>query len=304
MATFCNSPLSNLGSKCKFNIAEIIQLVFVATQNESGALNYLSLSNAALKAQWQAKFNIYNFSTVPLTKFVPSGRLYQVVSDVAEDKTVDENGYYEKLADGDYDIMARVNNPSPYQVKQLKALESTTLSVYLIDKNGKIFGISNGTNLYPIELMNFSATNYKLKTDSAQAMSDLKMRLLDPADINELWGVELSDGNPNSLNDFYSLQNCIATITTPATTGCVVDVELEETGEAVTGLTAHASWKFVKTTDGTVKSLAGSGSLVESTTIAGRYTVNESALLASGSAYYLQISIAPFDIAEATVTVP
>ena len=167
MATFCNAPLSNLGSKCKFNIAEIIQLIFVATTNESGALNYLSLTNAALKAQWQAKFNIFNFSTVPLTKFVPSGRLYQVVSDVAEDKTVDENGYYEKLADGDYDIMARVNNLSPYQVKQLKVMESTTLSVYLVDKNGKIFGISDGTNLYPIELMNFSATNYKLKTDSA-----------------------------------------------------------------------------------------------------------------------------------------
>jgi hypothetical protein len=60
----------------------------------------------------------------------------------------------------------------------------------------------------------------------------------------------------------------------------------------------------VKATDGTVVSLAADTSLTESSTVAGRYTVNEAALLTAGTVYNLQISISPFDIAEATVTVP
>jgi hypothetical protein len=307
MTQVCNSPLPNIGSRCRFSTSEIHQLVFASIYNDAGALNKISLADAVTLANWQTKFNVYNFSATPLTKFVPTGRLHLIQPDQQEAITVDEGGYMEKLADGRYDISARWNNPSPWQVEKIKELETKGIAIYMIDADGRIMGKTDGTDLYPIPLQSFMATNYNFKSYETQAHIDMMMSLANARDINELWGVELTTGNPNSINDFFSLLDCTATVSTPAVTGCVVDIALSETAEAVSGLaagTSYTKWKFVKVADGTVVSLAADTSLTESTTVPGRYTVNEAALLTSGSAYYLQISISPFDIAEATVTVP
>lgn len=307
MTQVCNSPLPNIGSRCRFSTAEIHQLIFASIYDDSGALNKISLANAVTLANWKAKFDVYNFSATPLAKFVPTGRLHLIQPDQQEAITVDEGGYIEQLADGRYDISARWNNPSPYQVKKIKELQTKGIAIYMVDADGRIMGKTDGTDLYPLPLQMFSSSNYNFKSYETQAHIDLMMSLANSRDINDLWGVELSSGNPNSVNDFYSLLDCTATVSTPAVTGCVVDIKLSETSEAVSGLaagTSYTKWKFVKVSDGTVVSLAADTSLTESTTVPGRYTVNEAALLTSGAAYMLQISISPFDIAEATVTVP
>jgi hypothetical protein len=303
----CNTILPNLGGKCRFNAAEIIQMILVSTYDDNGVPNKLTLSTATAKASWQAKFNIFGYAANSLSKFVPTGRIYRVIADQTDPAEVDDGGYYEKLRDGDYNITAQFNNPSPYLAAQIKKLDGKQISIYMVDANGKIIGIKEGADFYPIPLQNFGAQNYTLKSFESQAMVPIKMRLQNPQDINDLWMIELADGNANSVNDFYSLQDCTLVIGTPAVTGCVATVTLTETGDPVSGLsgsTMFGSWKFKNTATGVLTSLAATGSLTESAVNPGVYTVNESTLLTSGQSYMLQIGIAPFDIVQAIVTVP
>jgi hypothetical protein len=304
----CNTPLPNIGSRCRHRIAEIYQLVFTSTYDNTGALNKIALSDAVTLANWQAKFNIFNFSATPLSKFVPTGRWHLIQPDQQDAVTVDEGGYYVKLAEGRFDYTGKWNNPSPYQVKQLKEMETGDVSIYMIDADGRIFGRKEGTDLYPIALQMFMVQNYNPGSYEAQAAVMIGMSLENPKDMNDLWAVELASGNPNSQNDFYNLINCSATVSTPAVTGCIVDIAIDETGDAVTGLatsgtTEYTKWKFVSAA-GVVVSLAADTSVTESSTVPGRYTVNEATLLTSGTTYSLQISIAPFDILKAAVVVP
>ena len=305
MSNTCNVSLPNLGSKCKYNSAEIHQLIFLSTANDTGQLNKITLADAVTLANWQAKLDIFNFSATPLAKAVVSGRLHLINPDQQDADMIDEGGYQEKLRDGDYNITARFNNPSPYQINELKKMERAAISIYMIDATGRVIGMKDGDDFIPIPLSYFDTTNFNFKSYETQGHADLMMRVAIPTDMNRLWMIELTDGNPNSTNDFYPLINASQTISSPAVTGCVTAIKIDETGEALSGLasgtTDYQKWKFVKS-DGTEVSLVGNASVSENAATPGTYTVDEASLLTTGT-WSLQISYPPFDILKATVTV-
>ena len=298
----CNPTLPNLGSgDCKLQIGLIRRICFVSQKKEDNSKNTISLATAVALATWQALFDIPGFETNPLEKIVPSDKIYLALSEQEDPVTYDEDGYYKKLKDGNYNITFQLNELYPDKIRAYKELELANVAVWLIDADGKIWGIKNGVNLDPIPLLNFAVENFNLQSTEIISKEAVVMRLENSEDMNALTYVELASGNPLSESDFYSLIDVDTAISTPAVTGCIVTLDTERYDEAVTGFVFGDFIFYGDTAPTGAITLAGAGSLTE---VAGVYTVNESSLLTTGHTYTLKIRHDGYDVATGSVVVP
>jgi hypothetical protein len=300
----CNDALLNTGGGiCELKMSEIKRLLFVARYKEDGSKNTISQSNAALLAQWQTLFNKKGFASDVLTKVVPSPVVYGLKSEQGDQKVFDENGYFQKLADGDYNIPFMMYNVDPVVIKSLKALEKLVISVYLVDADTRVWGVRNSTNLDPFEVLNIAVGNPGLASLERPSDENITFRLKDPSQLLDMMSVQLATGDVMSDSDFYGMIDGTATVTSPATTGCVLKVDTDAAwgADAITGI-AYNKINFYDNTAPTVAIPVAIGEWAESP--AGTYTVTKTGIFTTAHVYLAKFTHDKYDIDAATVTVP
>jgi hypothetical protein len=313
------STLGNIGYNLGLNTGPIRRLVFCLTQTDAGAVNSLSLANAAAIANWRTKFNVFAHGsnlahgTVDAsTKFVPSPLVYEGAFPQADATVWTVEDYQRKMRNAPSDVEFSLLDPSPYILQNFSDLESEAISVYFITDDNKAIGILDGANLvpFPIQLNSLSVPYYTPAGYETGSQNKFKFRLSSGADRNKAVAVEITDGSVTDAADFVALRDATGTITSPATTGCVITTALTDvnpsapaTAIPVAGIVYGEIVFWLQEAPYTTHVvLASAGSLAESPS--GTYTVNESALLTSGKVYLPKISKNGYDITCGTVTIP
>jgi len=306
----CNTDgLSNIGLQCKITWKKIVGCMFVSKYDTTGVKNKISVTDAQLIAQWQARFNVYNFSTNVLSKIVPLMPINNMVSEQGDFVIFDQDNYKKKTDDGTYEINGELFEVSPYLIKKIKENEDREMSVYLIPNNGKVLMLKKAeeaTDLYPLDLNMFAIQNFNLANKDDVSREIINMSIAKQSDMNYLVEITVkdTDGDVVDMTDsdnVYPLSCATNVITSPAITGCQSVIALKYTdltgiGSPVTGLIA-ANFVFRKTSDLTTVVAA---TITESPN--GTYDV--AATLAAGSTYELEVSTEKYDIANSDVVVP
>ncbi|MDX5586494.1 MAG: hypothetical protein QNK20_16530 [Aureibaculum sp.] len=307
MSDLCNPALGNLGQACELNdMSEIKRILFVSQTDANGDANKILKTDLLAIAGLQAKFDIPNFDADVLTKLVSSMLLYDVASTQADANAYDQGGYYKKTSDGNYDISFTVNEAIAKQIGLLKDFENNNIAVFFVDADTRVIGrdgrlIGDDLYLYPVSMQNINIPNFNLPSYAGISQEICTARVLTPSDMNTLISIQIADANVASDSDFYSLTDVNTVISAPATTGCVAVLSEVIDGSAVAGF-VFGDFNFYDVLAPTVAiPLAGAGSLVEAPD--GTYTINEVALLASGS-YTLEIIKSKYDVQVGVVIVP
>jgi len=304
------STIGNIGYNLGLNTGPIRRLVFTLTLTDAGAVNSLSLANAAAIANWRTKFNTYNHAADPSVKFVCTPLVYQAAFPQADATTWNVEDYVRKMRNAPSDVEFHLLDSSPYILQNFSDLESEVLSVYFVTDDNKVIGILDGANLVPFPLQTnslsvpyYSPAGYETGSDNV-----FKFRLSSGSDRNKAVAVEITDGSVSDAADFIALRDGTGVITSPATTGCVITTRITDpnpsapaTAIKMTGMAYTEITFTMTTTPFTVVSLAAGASLTE---VSGVYTINESALLTTQKVYTPKISKSGFDIVCGTVTVP
>ena len=296
------SNLTNLGLDLGFTQSAIRRMIFCLTTNDSGTANKISLSNAAVLANWQTQFNQYAHLSDASDKFVCSPLVREVSKADTEAVFWEVEDYKRKMRNGDADISFSLLDPSPYILKNLKELEDETISVYMIDEDCKAIGVKDGTDLkpLPIKIGSFSSPNWSPGGYTEGSRNVVTFRLDSATDLNSVVAVTIASADVYDNSDFFSLRTCTGTVASPAVTGCTitpvvddVDPEAPATAIPVVGIVYTEITFTLTTTPFTVVSLAAAGSL---TYLSGVYTVNEVSLLTADKSYTLKISHSGYDI--------
>ena len=304
------SNLTNIGYDLGLNTGPIRRLIFTLTLSDAGAVNSLSLSNAAAIANWRTKFNTYNFAADPSVKFVCTPLVYQGAFPSADATTWQVEDYIRKMRNAPSDVEFHLLDVSPYILKNLAELEDQVLSVYFVTEDNKVMGILDGANLvpFPLQTNSLSVPYYNPAGYETGSDNTVKFRLSSGSDRNKIVCVEVADGSVTDASDFIALRNVTGTITSPAVTGCVITTLLVDVNPAspstVTRMTGAVYGEITFTDQATpfaTKTLAAAGSLTE---VSGVYTVNEAVLLTSGKTYTCKIAKSCFDVTCGNVAIP
>lgn len=307
--------LSNIGVFGQnYQFGKVRRLAFQLKYKEDGTRNKLTGSSGQITlATLQTLVNKHSYDSDVKEKLVITPFVYQY-KPTPEDPTIYDNNdnFRLKTKEGDLTATFIMEMPHPGIVRQLKEYENYQIGMYQIDDDSRIGGYVDDTYIYPIEcsleVKPWKQFDYE---DPTKLMCTI--RFYNPLDINHFDFAQIvdADGDDANINDntqFYSLTDCKLTVTTPAVTGCIVKVEnkrLSTVGNSVgiTGLT-YTDFQFRNQTTLATTALAGAGSITESTSVEGQYTINESALLTAGVSYWIEIIADKYDAVRAAVVVP
>ena len=312
----CLSKLPNFGSgDCKVDFNEIKRIGFTSYKDNDNAVNQIAIADAATLSNIQALFDVPDWrdnsvDNDDLTKLVVTSLIYAAMAEQGDAVENTDDGYYKKLADGDYDFSFKLKEATPYFIKQVKKLEGLDLGVFLFDSassgNARIWGVLNDdeTNIDPLRISNISVPDFKPSSRETLSEVTVKFRVKTSSDMNKMYGVEISDSDLTSDVDFDSLINADMTVTSPATTGCtmVIATSFERGAEAVAGIPYTAfTFRNVATPTTTV-TMTTSGSLTESPD--GTYAVSETDIFVSGQSYRPEVDWPGYNIEDAIITIP
>jgi hypothetical protein len=298
-----------MGLDLGFTHAPIRRLIFCLTTKDAGTANVISLSNAAVLANWQTLFNTYAFAADPSVKFMASPLVREFAKADVEAVFWEIEDYKVKMHNPYADCTFAILDPSPYIMKNLREMESDTISVFLITEDCEAIGIKDGTDLKPIPIKvgSFSVPPYNPRGYSEGSKNVISFRLNAFDDLDNLCAVTIASADVYDESDFFSLRTCVGTVASPAVTGCTitpvvtdVDPSAPATAIPVTGIVYGEITFTMTTTPFTVVSLAAAGSL---TYLSGVYTVNEAVLLTAAKSYTLKISHSGYDIVPSGLVV-
>jgi hypothetical protein len=304
------STTPNIGADLGLNHGPIRRLVFCLTNKDSGEANVIPLADAASIANWRTRFNTFYHASDPSVRFVPTPLVYQVGFEDGEPTYWEVEDYRRTMRQATSDLNFSLLDPSPYILKNLANLEDSILSVFFITSDNKAIGMKDGTNLkpLPIQANSLSVPYYKPSGYDVGSDNVVSFRLSSGADRNNIVAVTIADGQVTDSADFFSLRAATGVVSSPATTGCVINITLDDVNPAdpgtaipVTGI-VHGEVKFVlQESPYTEVSLASAASL---TVVGGQLTINEADLLTTQKVYLPKISHNGYDIVCGTVTVP
>lgn len=305
------SNLANPGYNYKFIPEETRRFIFCLTHKTDGTENYITLADAVTLANWQTLFNTYNFASDPAIKFICSPMVFGVTPEQAESKAFDENNYFRKLADGDYDVSAMLYDVCPSTIAALKDLENYNVSVYMVTTETQVQGRSDGTNLIPIKIQNTDVQDYKITSSDGVSQVVMKFRLKTANEMNSLVAVTIASADVTSDVDFFSLRDVTGTVDTPAVTGCNVILALDDLNPSdpstaiylTDSLIAFGDITFTDQADDSDVTLADGDSLSYDSATK-KHTINEAALLTAGHTYTLKVSESGYDVTCGDVVVP
>lgn len=206
-------------------------------------------------------------------RFYPIQDLKDVELPVADAKfKTYKDGAKRKLADGIRSFKATMPEASSVLIGKLQGVSCSKFGVYLIDIDGQLRGIKDGTNLYPVEIGGFNAM-FKDATDDEvnEGMIEFDFDIL--LKVAQFWILSTTDlgVNPNELS---GLVDANLTEVSSGATSTVLNISSDfgsgvATNPApIVGLVT-ADFSGYNDTDSASVSLT----VAESTTIDGQYTI-------------------------------
>jgi len=290
----CNTLLPNFGSgSCQVDLGEIKRFMFTSYKKEDNTINSITLADAAAIANWQTLFDKPNFSDSVLEKVVPTDIVFGAKQENGEDVVFEENGFFEKLANGDVKFTAVLNTKVANYIKKVAEMTGKDISMYTADTKNQVGGESDGTNLIPLRIQpgGMSVTVFKARDRETSSQSTLTIMLSDPKQMNDFDVVEVTDGNVMDDSDFYSLIDATCTISGQVATKCTVTLLTKRyTTVPVSGITVVASFEAF---DAVAPTLAIPATIVSETGSTGVYEVT---VPIPAATYTMEVTHDTFDI--------
>jgi len=163
-------------ASCPQDFGQIQKLIFQRVFSTGSTKNSLTLANAKLKANWTPLFAATAGTKAVITPYVeaPTADGGDPITFGGGNDTV--GGVTKIVGRNPISMSFALRQYSQDIVKALKALQcESALGVYFVNNDGAIMGISDGTNFYPIPIM-----------DATFFVSDLKLNGLDTPDQNDM----------------------------------------------------------------------------------------------------------------------
>lgn len=263
----CGSGMNNTGlASCLPAFKKTTGIILVPMFANDGTRNYIDMSTTIdLTAKVQ--------DTDKSKRFYPIQDLKDVELPVADTKfKTYKDGSKRKLADGVRSFKATMPETSSVLIGKLQGVSCQKFGVFLVDIDGQLRGLKDGTKLYPIEIGGFNAI-FKDATDDEvnEGMIEFDFDIL--LKISKFWILSTTDLNVNP-NELSGLIDATLTEVSSGSTSTVVDIRSDfgsgiDTNPApIVGLVS-ADFSGYNDTDASSVSVT----VAESTTVDGRYTI-------------------------------
>ena len=276
---------------------------FTALKDENNALNFITKADAAVLANWQARFDKPAFETDVLSKVVMTRNLYNVIQEQEENIMYQNQAFQMKLRDGILTISGMDEDTIGEVVAAYKAIEDKNVAVYIFDVDTNVQGKEGGVNIYPFQLDSVSSQNFNMRSAEIPGQANLIIKFKNPSDINSIFAVNVADAEITDDADFYGLIDATMTTASPAVTGGDFTPTVNGDGTTFIPSITYNELTFTATDGSGDETLAGAGSLSYNS-VTGTYTVNEALLLTSGKTYHIKVRHAGYDIIVGTWAVP
>ena len=163
-------------ASCPQDFGQIQKLIFQRIFSSGSTKNSMTLANAKVKANWTPLFASTTGTKCVITPYVeaPTADGGDPITFGGGNDTV--GGVTKIVGRNPIGMSFALRQYTQSIVKALKALQcESALGVYFVNNDGAVMGISDGTNFYPIPIM--EATFF---------VSDLKLNGLDTPDQNDM----------------------------------------------------------------------------------------------------------------------
>ena len=163
-------------ASCPQDFGQIQKLIFQRVYSSGATKNFFTVANSKLKANWTANFSASNGTKMVITPYVeaPTADGGDPVTFGGGNDTV--GGVTKIVGRNPINMSFALRQYDQSIVKALKALQcEVALGVYFVNNDGAVLGISDGTNVYPIPIV-----------EATYFVSDLKLNGLDTPDNNDM----------------------------------------------------------------------------------------------------------------------
>lgn len=188
---------------CPQDFGQIQKLIFQRVFSTGSTKNSMTVADSKLKATWTPLFASNNGTKAVITPYVeaPTADGGDAVTYGGGNDSV--GGVAKVIGRNPITMSFALRQYTQDIIAALKALHCETLGVYFVNNNGAIMGLSDGTNVYPIPIV-----------DGTYFVSDLKLNGLDTPDANDMqfslapnWSDEATiivGTDYNALTDFVN----------------------------------------------------------------------------------------------------
>ena len=163
-------------ASCPQDFGQIQKLIFQRVYSSGATKNFFTVANSKLKANWTANFSASNGTKMVITPYVeaPTADGGDPVTFGGGNDTV--GGVTKIVGRNPINMSFALRQYDQSIIKALKALQcEVALGVYFVNNDGAVLGISDGTNVYPIPIV-----------EATYFVSDLKLNGLDTPDNNDM----------------------------------------------------------------------------------------------------------------------
>ena len=163
-------------ASCPQDFGQIQKLIFQRVYSTGATKNSMTLTNALLKATWTALFSATGGTKMVITPYVeaPTADGGDPVTFGGGNDTV--GGVTRIVGRNPIGMSFALRQYAQDIIKALKALQcEVALGVYFVNNDGAVLGIRDGTNFFPIPIV-----------EGTFFVSDLKLNGLDTPDNNDM----------------------------------------------------------------------------------------------------------------------
>lgn len=181
----CSTAIGNTGVPSCYFVPKKIKGIFLADRSFK-----IEAANLATEALFQAALQAASLATGK-ARIYPVAN-FEAITDNSEELVKETTGYgFQKITrEGLYDFTFEYSEGGMCLHKQLRKFNnSSSLSVFLIDDENKVFGQLVDGDLYGFTAANFFAHKVKMNDGSASAKFMINFQLTDPSELNDRFGI-------------------------------------------------------------------------------------------------------------------
>lgn len=271
----CDTPVKNLGlPNCTDLIGIPKRLIFVPTYKNDGTLNFIETVGTTFNA---AFWDALQYNTDTTARYYPLPKDFEAVEMAKADSVYEEfpSGNMEFVRDGVRSFMGTLPKTAIPLIGKLKSKGCSKHSVFIVDNLGNLIGVEKTIGkLYPMQLNDNTLNSiFQFATDTTVPKIMVKFQFAQNIADEEISFINASDLGIDLFTDFSGkVDTNIVQVGTGTTTEIVVDVYTDY-GSAkskipVEGLVLADFYLYNATDSAEITP----SSVVESTTVPGRYT--------------------------------
>jgi len=254
---------------------KVLYPIFVPRLKEDGTRNDLDSTQTLDQTFYDAKFKSLTFGN----RWQPLVGIKNFVREVSDDTNDEfEDGTYIKVSDGNSTITMVLPVADPYKVeKKIEALNCKDVDLYLVDVCGNIGGQVSGTKLQGARIQRGSISAKVMGKNDTQTNKLEITFVLEKESQTKNFDFISASAMTYDLTTVVGLLDVNATAVSVGATTFVADLSLDYGGmtDRIGARGLAANLRLYNVTD----SGAATATIVESTTVAGRYTATFTTLV-------------------------